>query len=77
MSLTLGVAVGVSVQCKCEGFVVGQNMKMSAFQEMAKMFDCEVHSQQLPVEGTVASLSRCHLPGKERDGVPSTIGILL
>ena len=48
---------------------------MSTFEEMMEVFDSEI--QQFPVEGTVSCLSRCHLPGEERDGMPGTIDVLL
>ena len=63
-SLTGRVAVGVSVQCKCEGFVIREYMKMAAFEEM---FDRKIHSQQFPVKGTVACLRGGYLPGEEQD----------
>ena len=64
-SLTGRVAVGASVQCKCEGFVIREYMKMAAFEEMAEMFDRKIHSQQFPVKGTVACLCGGYLPGEE------------
>ena len=43
MCLTRRVSIGASVQCKCEGFVISEYMKMSAFKEVVEMFDCEIH----------------------------------
>ena len=76
-SLTRGVTIRVGVKCKSEGLVIGKYMKTSAFQEVAEVFDCEMQSQQLPVKGTVACLSRCHFPGEQRYGMPGTIDMLL
>ena len=69
--------IGVGVQCKSEWLVISEDMKVSAFEEMAEVFDCKIHSQQFPVEGAVAGLSGRHLSGKERDGTPGTVDILL
>ena len=77
MSLTRRVTIGAGVQCKCEWLVISEDMKVSAFKEMAEVFDRKIHSQQFPVEGAVAGLSGRHLPGEERDGMPDTIDILL
>ena len=68
------MTIGSGVECKCERFVIREDMKMSTFEEMT---DGEIYSQQFPVEGTVSCLSRCHLPGEERDGMPGTIDVLL
>ena len=54
--------------------MISEDMKVSAFKEMAEVFDRKIHSQQFPVEGAVAGLSGRHLPG---DGTPDTIDILL
>ena len=76
-SLSRRVTIGSGVECKCERFVIRENMKMSTFEEMTEVFDGKIHSQQFPVEGTVSCLSWCHLPGEERDGMPGTIDVLL
>ena len=68
--------VGASVQSKCKGFVIREYMKKPALKEMAEVFYCKVHSQQLSVKCTVSCLSRCHLSGKG-DGMPAANDILL
>ena len=40
-----------------QGFVVGEETKLSALQSKPKMADGQVGAQQLPVEGGVAGLS--------------------
>ena len=57
--------------------MISEDMKVSAFKEMAEVFDRKIHSQQFPVEGAVAGLSGRHLPGEKRDGTPDTVDILL
>ena len=65
------------MQCECQRFVVCEYMKVSAFKKMTEVFDHKIYSQQFPVKGIVACLSRCHILGEEGDGVPGTIDALL
>ncbi len=37
--------VRTRVQCKCEGFMVGENLEWTSFQEMSEMLDNKVNCQ--------------------------------
>ena len=34
----------MSVQCKYEWFVIGEYVEMSTFEEISKVFDCEIYT---------------------------------
>ena len=48
----------------CEGFVVSDNVEVTAFHKVVKVFEGQVNGQQLTVEGAVLLLGRSKLPGE-------------
>ena len=57
------MAMGMSVQSEHEWFVVSE--RRLSRKCLKCLINGEVHSQQIPIEGTVPSLSWGHLLGEE------------
>ena len=60
-----------------EGHVVGEDVEMGPFEEMAKMADGSMDSEELSVEGPVVLFCRRQLATEESDGGRSLWGDLL
>lgn len=59
-----------------ESGACGEHMEVSALEEVSKVLDGQINSQQFPIKGAVACLRRGHL-GKEGNGSPHSIDVLL
>ena len=61
----------------CEGFVVSDDVEVTAFHKVVKVFKSQVNGQQLTVEGAVLLLRGSKLPGEVCKGTPRVVNLLL
>ena len=62
------MTVGTSLQGKGKWLVVCQHMKLTSFQEVAKMLYSQIRLQVTPIKCAVLGLYRLHLLGKKEIG---------
>ena len=75
--LSLGDWIGLLSDGIYERHMVREDVEVGAFEEMSKMADGSMHSEELPVEGAVILLSGGQLSAEESDGCRSFWGDLL
>ena len=61
----------------CEGFVVSDDVEVTAFHKVVEVFEGQVNGQQLTVEGAVLLLGRSKLLRVVRKGAPRVVNPLL
>ena len=71
------MTVSTSLKSKREWLVVCQHMELASFEEVSKVSDSKIDSEQLPIKRAVTCLYRLHLLGKEGNRVPHATDVLL
>ena len=75
--LSLGDWIGLLGNGVHEWHVICEDVEVDAFEEVAKMADGSMHSEELPVEGAVVLLYGGQLAAEESDGCRPFWGDLL
>ena len=60
-----------------EGFVIHDNVEVTALYKVVKVLDGQIHGQQLTIEGAVLLLGGSKLLGEVRKGAPPVVDPLL
>ena len=57
--------------------MICKRMECAIFKKVTKVFDGKVHSKEFSIERAVSCFGRSQLAGKEGEGMPITIDVLL
>ena len=76
-NLTWCIVVGIRGECECERFVIGKHIELTAFYEVAEVFDCQVHCQELSIECAVLRFGMTEFPGEVGNWLPPITNPLL